>query len=142
MDLEILRNIPFFAELPKKRLRQIAKDCEKLDFQKDECIIRQDVPGMGLYLLLSGSVKVYSVSKRGESKDLAVLRPPQFFGEMALIDGGLRSATVVALEDVECAVLSRWKFMSVLRKSPEVVLNILPVLVKRIRDLEKKLMDN
>ena len=142
IDYQLFANIPFFAELPEKRLKQIAKECEIEEFEKDACIIQQDVPGLGLYILLSGRVKVYRTSKRGISKELAVLHPQQFFGEMALLDGGLRSATVVALENVSCAVLSRWKFSKYLRKFPEINLNILPVLVKRIRDLEKRLIES
>jgi CRP-like cAMP-binding protein len=66
-------------------------------------------------------------------------RRASFFGDMGLIDDMTRSATVVAVEPTECALLARWDFQRELRGDPEIALALIPVLNARIRELEARL---
>ena len=74
-----------------------------------------------------------------KKRKLNDLGPGVFFGEMGLIDGAPRSATIQALEDTECLVLSRWDFIAELRTNPQMAVAILPVLSRRLREVEDKL---
>jgi CRP-like cAMP-binding protein len=76
------------------------------------------------------------VVERNYKNDLG---PGGVFGEMALLDGGPRAATVKALEDSTCLVLSRWDFVAELRTNPMVAVGMLPILSRRLREVEAKL---
>ncbi len=67
---------------------------------------------------------------------LATLGPGDFFGEMAIIDDSPRSATVRAIKDTECVAITRWDFMAEVQTRPDIAIQMLPVLVKRIRAAE------
>ncbi|MDP2948756.1 MAG: Crp/Fnr family transcriptional regulator, partial [Chloroflexota bacterium] len=69
---------------------------------------------------------------------LASLGPGEFFGEMALLEGYLRSASIRAVEDTECLVMSRWDFLAELRGQPSMAVQMLPVLSRRLRQLEAR----
>jgi CRP/FNR family transcriptional regulator/CRP/FNR family cyclic AMP-dependent transcriptional regulator len=70
---------------------------------------------------------------------LNTLGPGQTFGEMALLDGAPRAATITALEDTTCLVLSRWDFVAELQTNPHMAVAMLPVLSRRLREVEARL---
>ena len=96
---------------------------------------------MAFYVVLSGRVRIEREAgpeaPRNTPIEIRELGPAGFFGEMGLIDDLPRSATVVAVEPVECALLAKWDFQTELREDPEIALALLPVLTQRIRDLER-----
>jgi CRP-like cAMP-binding protein len=94
---------------------------------------------MALYIVLSGLVRVERELDVGVPVCVAEMGAASFFGEMGLIDDAPRSATVVALEPTECALLSKWDFQNELRNDPQIAVALLPVLNERIRDLEARL---
>ncbi len=94
---------------------------------------------MALYIVLSGTVRVELEPEMGAPMRITEIGPAGYFGEMGLIDDAPRSATVVALEPTECALLSKWDFRNELRHDPDIALALLPVLNERIRDLEARL---
>lgn len=128
---EQLAAAPLFSRLERPDLERIAKSVVARSFVKDETIVSEGDQAVAFYVITKGRVAV----TKGD-KPLNELRTGDFFGEMALLDGFPRVATVRALEPTDCLVLTRWDFMGELRTSPSIAVALLPVLSKRIRELE------
>lgn len=90
-------------------------------FPKGKVIIRQGSAGTSAFIIVKGSVEVYRENALGKKEVLAVLKEQDIFGEMALIDSKPRSANVVALDDVECTVLTRDMFAKLPPNNPGVL---------------------
>jgi CRP-like cAMP-binding protein len=100
--------------------------------------VREGDTSMSLYVVLSGRVRV---EREGGRVQVAELGPGGAFGEMGLIEDMPRSATVVAVEPTECALLAKWDFQNELREDPDIALALLPVLTDRIRGLDARLAE-
>jgi CRP/FNR family cyclic AMP-dependent transcriptional regulator len=121
-----------FSGLDEGQLKSLVKFCVEKTFAKGEKIVREGESGIGLYLILEGQVQI----ERG-GKPLAKLAGGQFFGEMALLDEQPRSADVVALEQTKCLLMTRWDFRAVIKTNPEIAINIMRELARRLREVEK-----
>ena len=104
-----------------------------INFKKGEDIIEEGTLGDCAYIIEEGSVEVSKLSPHGEKQVLAVLEKSEIFGEMGLIDGLPRSATVRALEDCVMSVCSQETFNSLADHNPEALIPIFKVLVRRLR---------
>lgn len=134
--LDALANIELFHTLHEDERRVLAERLHVAPFTKDEVMIQQGTEGHSLYILIRGSAEV-TISTEGEGRiTIATLQQGDFFGEMALMTGETRSATVVALEDVECYRLDRQGFHNVLANRPEIAEHISHVLARRRLELE------
>ena len=91
------------------------------EYRKGKKIVRQGTHGTSAFLIKKGKVEVYREDAEGNKKILAQLKENDLFGEMALISAGERSASVIALEDCEVAVLTRENFLPPPDNSPAVV---------------------
>lgn len=131
--IEILRPVPLLATLDDEQLGRVAALCTEVKFDRDQIILQQNEPGDALYILLAGRVKVVLYGEDGREVILSALRDGDFFGEMALIDGGPRSASVVAVEDSRLIRIRRDAFLRLLREHPEMALNILQAMTQRLR---------
>ena len=136
---ETLAQVPLFSQLSHKDLKRLAKGTVSRHSSKGEVIVREAGRAVAFSLSLSGDVEVVKGADGASPRVLSTLGPGDFFGEMALLDGYMRSASVRALEDTECLVLSRWDFMAELRSSPYIAVQMLPVLSRRLREAEAKL---
>lgn len=87
-------------------------------FRRGEVIFHQGDPGDSLHIIQSGAVKIVLPSAEGDEAIIATLRPSDFFGELALLDGALRSATATAIEPTETLVLSRDQFRALIDTAP------------------------
>jgi CRP/FNR family transcriptional regulator, cyclic AMP receptor protein len=88
----------------------------------------------GLYILISGTVEVRKHTAEDATEHvLASFGPGEFFGEMALLDGFPRSASVFATSDSLCLMLSRWDFLQVIRRNPEIAIKMLATMSRRLR---------
>ena len=106
---------------------------DTVDFKKGEDIIEEGTLGDCAYIIEQGSVEVSKLTPHGEKQVLGVLGKSEIFGEMGLIDGLPRSATVTALENCVMSVCSRETFNSLADHNPESLLPIFKVLVRRLR---------
>ena len=106
---------------------------DTVDFKKGEDIIEEGTLGDCAYIIEQGSVEVSKVTPHGEKQVLGVLKKSEIFGEMGLIDGLPRCATVTALENCVMSVCSRETFNSLADHNPESLLPIFKVLVRRLR---------
>jgi len=139
MDLlETLRKVPILSALKMEHLDMLAKLATTRVFKKGEVIIKQGDPGTGLFVMISGTVSVMAKNRPGlPDTVLSNLGKGEFFGEMSLIDGYPRSATVSATSETQVVELNRWVFLDVLRREPSIAVAMLPSLCKRIRALEE-----
>ena len=116
--------------------------CEKFTkvYRKSEVIFEENSSGNEMYIVCSGRVKLYSEPKRGRRTVLAVLKPGEHFGEMALIDGSPRSATAIALQDnTKLVVMDKAKFLYLVSQQPEFAVAIMETLSQRIREANLQL---
>jgi CRP/FNR family transcriptional regulator, cyclic AMP receptor protein len=127
--VNVLSALPLFARLRKRQLRGIAKLAKVADYSSSEVIVQAGERNDSFYLLLDGRARVLGRSR--------VLRPGDFFGEMALIDGGPRSATIIAASPVRVMTLPRRAFLKALEQDPQVGLAIMKTLAERVRRLER-----
>ena len=102
-------------------------------FKKGEEIIKEGTLSDCAYIIESGSVQVSKILSSGEEQVVGVLKENDIFGEMGLIDGFPRSATVVALEDCTISIMTQEAFNSLAEHNPQALMPILKVLAKRLR---------
>ncbi len=137
---ELIKNVDLFSGLKKNSLKTLAKTCTERTFKKGESLVEQGQPGLGLYIIISGKVKIVKGTAGGDEFEVAVQGPGDFIGEMSVFDHAPRSASVIAVEDTECLVLISWDFNSMMRSNPEIALEVLPVVVQRFRETNEKLL--
>ena len=105
--VEALARCPLFAGANDEMLQSLANRMRRRKFRRNEVIFHQGDPGDSLHIVASGAVKILLPSAEGEEAIIATLRPGDFFGELALLDGATRSATATAIEPSETLTLPR-----------------------------------
>jgi CRP/FNR family transcriptional regulator, cyclic AMP receptor protein len=130
-----LGEVPLFRELPDNDLDAMASACRIRRFRRGEVIFHQGDPGDALHVILAGRVKISSPSDTGVEAILTTLRPGEFFGALALIDGAPRSATATAVEPAETLVLPRERFRQMLNEREEVRDLVFTELARELRRL-------
>ncbi|TME26669.1 MAG: cyclic nucleotide-binding domain-containing protein, partial [Chloroflexi bacterium] len=111
---ENLRRLPLFSRLPEAELAELGERVRTKTFRRGESIFRKDDPGTHLYMVLDGAVKIALPSEFGQEALVAIMRPGEFFGELALFDRSPRSASATALEDTRAALLAGDDFLAYL----------------------------
>jgi len=137
---ELLKKVGLFSGLKKKALKSLAKFCVERSFKKGDILVKQGDSGLGLYIIVSGKVKIVKETADGEEMEVAVHGPADFFGEMSVLDDAPRSASVIALADTECLLLTAWVFKAKMEEQPEIALEVLPMVVKRFRETNERLL--
>ncbi|HEB84421.1 MAG TPA: Crp/Fnr family transcriptional regulator [Bacteroidetes bacterium] len=132
-EAQLLKNIPLFGELDEDDLQRIADLMVTKRFKKNNLIIFEDDLGRNLFFIKSGRVKISGISHEGGEAIFSILGEGEFFGELSLIDGLPRSATVTSIDDVELWVLHRGDFLELLEKYPQISITLLKELAGRIR---------
>lgn len=133
-----LRRLPLFARLADDELGDLADRIRLRAFRRAEAIFRKDDPATHLYLVLDGAVKISLPGEFGQEALVAIMRPGEFFGELALFDRTPRSATAVALEDTRAALLAGDDFLAFLERHPTAVRVVLETLARTIRRLSDR----
>jgi CRP-like cAMP-binding protein len=134
--IERLEEVGLLAGCSRRQLRAIARISEVIEVAEGTVLARNGQPGDQFFLILDGSARV-EVTSRKRSR----LEPGQYFGEMSLLDGGPRSATVVAATPLRLLVIKRRDFATLLREAPEVTQSLLATLSRRVRVAEAGLTD-
>ncbi len=135
---DILQKVDFFNGLDDKLIAQVADAAIMRRYGKDETIVHQGQTGLGMYIVVRGSVRV--VRQQGDvAKEVARLGPEQVFAEMSILDDKPRSANVITAEDSECLLLTRDSFVKLMKKNPEIPMRVARVLADRLRDANEKL---
>lgn len=129
---ETLGRVPLFSGVRPKDLRKLGERMEERRFGEGETIASEGKSGLGFFVIEDGSA---TVSREGEV--IRELGPGDYFGEIALIDSGPRSATVVATTELRCRGMTSWEFKPFVEKHPDVAWSLLETLVERLRGAEK-----
>jgi len=128
-----LAQVPIFSECTKRELTIIGRAAKEVSHREGTVIAREGERGVGLFLILEGQCRV---SIGGKTK--AKLGPGDFFGEVALLDGGPRTATVTALTPVRLVGITGWVFRGLLMEHPSIALKTLEAVAGRLRAVTKE----
>jgi CRP/FNR family cyclic AMP-dependent transcriptional regulator len=130
----VLERVPLFEDLSKSQLRGVRDLAEEVRYMEGASIVREGEPGDSFYVIVEGQAKV----QRGD-KTLATLVPGEFFGEISLLDGGERTATVVSETPMALLEIKQRPFMKMLGKQPDIALKMMQGLAARLREMERPL---
>jgi CRP/FNR family transcriptional regulator, cyclic AMP receptor protein len=128
MPVDVLRRVPRFAGLCDRDLAQLADRFHERSFPEGAVVLEEDAAGTTFFVIADGDA---SVSVRGEVR--ATLGPGDYFGEMAVIDEGVRTASVTAATDLRTFFLTPWEFRPFVEEHPEVAWKLLKTLARRLR---------
>ena len=134
--IALLAEVPLFSTLKKRQLREVAAAADELVLDGGSVVIHQGEPGDACYVVASGSLLVDLDKRR-----VATIGPGDFVGEMALLDGGDRTATVTAAERCILLAIDRATFSTMLQRSPALAIAMLEVLSARLRRADASLTD-
>lgn len=134
--LAALRGVALFSRLSDEELSILAESAKVAPFVKGELVTRQGAKAHWLYVLVEGQVEVRVTGEDKQERRVAVVSSPSFFGEMALMTGASREATVIALNEVECLRVDKDDFSEVLKRRPELAQGISSILAQRRIELE------
>jgi CRP/FNR family transcriptional regulator, cyclic AMP receptor protein len=129
--LDAIRRVPLFAELSDDELAQVARLFKQRIFAPGETVAKEGSGGAAFYLIESGTANV-TVAGR----ERAALGPGDYFGEIALIDEGARSATITAVEELDCYGLTFWDFRPLVQENAAICWKLLQFMVGRLRTAE------
>lgn len=128
-----LAKVPIFSECTKRELTIIGRAAKEVSHAEGTVIAREGERGVGLFLILEGQCKV---TIGGKTK--AKLGPGDFFGEVALLDGGPRTATVTAMTPLRLVGITGWVFRGLLMEHPAIALKTLEAVAGRLRAVSKE----
>jgi CRP/FNR family transcriptional regulator, cyclic AMP receptor protein len=134
--IDRLEEVDLLGACSRRQLRAIARISEVIEVPAATVLARAGAPGEEFFLILDGSARV-EVSPRKRSR----LEPGQYFGEMSLLDGGPRSASVTAETPLRLLVIKRRDFTTLLKAAPELTQSLLTTLSQRVRHAEAGLTD-
>jgi CRP/FNR family cyclic AMP-dependent transcriptional regulator len=129
--LERIRDVPLFSEFTNRDLERVAEIAKQVEFPAGRQIARQGESGVGFHMIVEGEAEV-SVDGTTHAR----LGPGSYFGEMSLLDGGPRSATVEAATELRTVSMTSWDFAALLDQHPELSKKLLLELCKRLRAVE------
>jgi len=139
LSLVVLRNVPLFSSLSEVELDKLSKVAGRKQVVRGAFIVRAGDSTDSLYVLLSGRAKVTNFDEEGREIILAWLGPGEFFGEMGLVDGSPRSASVMAVEPCELLNIGRDAFNRCMQDNFEVAQKLMQILVQRLREADRKI---
>jgi CRP/FNR family transcriptional regulator, cyclic AMP receptor protein len=131
--VESLQRVPIFADLDKRELEQIARSFKERRFSAGDTLTREGKGGAGFFLIDQGEA---SVTVEGQQR--GTLKPGDYFGEIALIDEGARSATITANSDLVCYGLTFWEFRPLVQENASIGWKLLQATAKKLRAAEQR----
>ena len=140
---DALARVDLFSGLRKKELKEVATCCREGKYSPGSVLISQGEQGLGLFIITTGTVRITRKNSPDEAEEvLGTAGAGDVIGEMALLDDMPRSATVTAVDDVTVLVLPFWDFRIILRRilrsDPDVGLDLLAILSRRLRKAEQR----
>jgi CRP-like cAMP-binding protein len=136
---EFLKWVPIFSELEEETIEKIAQVGVRKSYSKENVILMEEEAGSALFVIISGKVKISRTSSDGREVILSILSESDFFGEMAILDGLTRSATVISIEESELYIIQRNQFLELLKSHPEISISLLQELTQRLRTADMKI---
>ena len=130
----VLEAVPLFEGLSHKQLRKVADLADVARFMAGATLVKQGVVGDSFYVVLTGQAKVIA-----NKRTLNRLLPGDHFGEISLLDGGPRSASVVAETEMTLVIITQKDFLAMLSKDPEITVCLLEGMARTVRRLDRSL---
>ena len=127
--MELLGGVPFLSDLSKRDLNKVLDIAKPTVHTEGAEVMTEGRGGVGFHLITDGKAKV----QRG-GRTVATLGPGEFFGEMALVDDGPRSASIFADTELTTLVISKWEFRPLVKSHPELAWKLIEHLVVRLRE--------
>lgn len=134
----LVARIPLLSGLEAEEQKLIAPLIELRYYPARETVVWEGEGGGALFHVLSGYLKATTAGADGQELLLSIMGPGEVFGELSLLDGQPRSASVITLEASELAMLDRASFIGLLERSPKLALNLLKVVTQRLRNLSRR----
>lgn len=134
--MEFLKTVPLLHNAPERAVELTAAVLSERRFPANHTLFQEGDVGDAVYLMQTGLVKLAKVDLAGHEKTLALLQPPEFFGEMALVGDATRSATAETLSECVCWLLYRDDFIRLLETFPALSLNLTQTLAERLRGMD------
>ncbi len=131
--VQALQHVPLFQNLNNRQLGKLAQRFVERKYEGGKEIVTQGQGGEGFFVIVSGKAEAIRVRSDGEQVVVNAFGPASFFGEMALLDKGIRTATVTTIEPTECLVLRHEDFIGLLKEDAEMAVIVLQELAKRFR---------
>jgi CRP-like cAMP-binding protein len=131
--VRFLERVPLFQTLKSRQLEHLAKRFVEREFATGQAMVTQGQGGEGFFIIVSGQAEARRTRADGTQAVVNTFGPTDYFGELALLDDGLRTASVVANQATKCLVLTRWDFLAALREDAEIAVSILQELARRFR---------
>ncbi|TML63666.1 MAG: cyclic nucleotide-binding domain-containing protein [Actinobacteria bacterium] len=131
--LEMLAQVPMFSACSKRELQLIARRADPLDIDKGQVLVKEGTTGHEFFVIIHGKAKV---TRRG--RQVAVLGPGNFFGELALLDTAPRNASVTAQTPMEVLVLGQREFSGLLAEVPAMSTKVMKGMARRLHELDAK----
>lgn len=139
--IDSLRAISLFSDLDEFQLQSIASKCTTRTYKTGTILFRENEPGTVFYLVVTGTVKIYTSNRQGEDKIMSILTAGDSFGELALLDGKPRSATAQVIEETTIISLAAQDFQRLLKNHFDLNLSILKQLSGRLRETNQQVHD-
>jgi CRP-like cAMP-binding protein len=131
--IELLKQVPLFKNVPEKQLRLLAGEMAERNFTEGQALTAEGDRGVGFFVIQAGNAKVTV-----DGEDRRTIGPGEYFGEIALIDGGPRTATITALSDGVAYGLTSWQFRPLVESHAEIAWPLLQAMAERTRELEQR----
>lgn len=135
VQLEFLQNVPYFSDLGPAELESIRKSVFEKTTDRAEMILLEGEPAENLYFVASGAVKVFKTSAEGKEQILNIVRPGESFNDVAIFDGDLNPASARAMGPVLLYGVRKDEMQAILRNYPQIALDVIRVLARRVRQL-------
>ena len=135
---EMLENVPLFVALPSEDRQKVAEQATIQEYGAGELIVHQDAPGDSLYIILDGACEVLLGDEGQKLKKMATFNKGDFFGEMSLLTGEVRSATVKALEYATVIRVDKELFSTILASNPDIIEQLGEAMAQRQQDLSNE----
>lgn len=132
--IELLARVPLFEDLPRSYLGRLAALATESTYQAGGVIVKKDDPGRAFFVIVQGSARVVK-GKSATARTEAELGPGDFFGELSLLDGETRTATVVASTALRTIRIERAAFRHLVRDEPNLALKVLEGMARRTRTI-------
>lgn len=133
-----LKLVSVFSSLTPSELEELSKIAINKRYKKNSLFFLKDDIGTYLFIIKKGSCKVVVEHETGKEIILSILYPKDIFGEMSLLDGKPRSASVIAREDCKVLIITRSKFLSFLKTNPSISIKILETISERLRKTDEQ----
>ncbi|KAF0207303.1 MAG: cyclic nucleotide-binding domain-containing protein [Actinomycetota bacterium] len=131
---EFLGKVPIFESCTPDEIASIVAVAQEHAYAPGQIIVTQGTPGQAFYLILGGRVGI-----ERDGSVLGAFGTGDFFGEMSLLDSAPRSATIRAIDETRCLMLSSWDFKALIERTPSIAIKLLEVLSRRLRVADERM---